>query len=71
MIDIENFKFVTEDDKEYVILDKKYINNECYGYAVNLVDESDSMYVKVLFSNDGMAFEEINDINIIKELVKE
>ena len=70
MNNLDNLKFVTEDDKEYVILTNKFIENVYYGYAVNLNNESDALYVKIQKDQNGYFFEIIDDINIIKKIIE-
>lgn len=68
MLDLNQIKFTTEDNKEYIILTNKLINGNFYAYAVNLNNEIDSMYVKIINNQNGISFETINDQNIINEL---
>lgn len=70
MNSIDNLKFTTEDNKEYVLLVHKFIDGFHYGYAINLNDEFDSMYVKILIQDNNISFEVINDKNIINVLIK-
>lgn len=69
MKDIENLKFITEDDKEYVILFNKVIDENTYGYAVNLNDESDAICVRVDEDEEGYFFDIVEDPEIIKEIL--
>jgi hypothetical protein len=70
MNDFNNLKFISEDDKEFVILKNKTINGEYYGYAANLNDESDTYFVKILKDEQGFFFEKIDDPNIMKEIIQ-
>ena len=70
MNDFNNLKFISEDNKEFVILKNKFLNQQYYGYAVNLNDESDAYFVKILKDDQGFIFEEVKDPNIIKEIIK-
>ena len=69
MENIKNLKFITDDDKEYVLLFNKVIDEETYGYAVNLNDESDSMCVRLVEDEEGYFFDMVEDADIIKEIM--
>ena len=69
MENLTNVKFITEDDQEYIILFDKVINNEQFGYAVNLKDESDSMCVRIVKDDEGFLFDYVEDESIIKEIM--
>jgi hypothetical protein len=69
MKDIENLKFITEDDNEYVVLFNKVIDENTYGYAVNLNDESDAICVRIAEDEEGYLFDIVEDPEIIKEIL--
>lgn len=69
MENLKNVKFITEDDQEYIILFDKVINDEQFGYAVNLNDESDAMCVRLVKDDEGYFFDFVEDKNIIKEIM--
>ena len=70
MENIKNLKFITDDDKEYVILFDKVIDEETYGYAVNLNDESDAVCVRLAEDEEGYFFDVVEETKIIKQILE-
>lgn len=67
---IDKLKFIAENDIEYIVLKSKFIENKLYGYAVNINDEMDSMFVEIINDNDNIYFEIVNDKNLINKILK-
>lgn len=70
MENIKNLKFITEDDKEYVVLFNKTIDEEIYGYAVNLNDESDAVCVRIAEDEEGYFFDVVEDLEMKKRILE-
>lgn len=70
MENIKNLKFITEDDKEYVVLFNKTIDEEIYGYAVNLNDESDAICVRIAEDEEGYFFDVVEELEMIKKILE-
>ena len=70
MENLKNVKFITEDEQEYIVLFDKVINDEQFGYAVNLHDESDAMCIRLVKDDEGYFFDYVEDENIIKEIME-
>lgn len=70
MENIKNLKFITDDDKEYVLLFNKVIDEETYGYAVNLNDESDAVCVRIAEDEEGYFFDVVEELEMIKKILE-
>lgn len=70
MENIKNLKFITEDDKEYIVLFNKTIDEEIYGYAVNLNDESDAVCVRIAEDEEGYFFDVVEDLEMKKRILE-
>lgn len=70
MENIKNLKFITEDNKEYVILFNKTIDEEIYGYAVNLNDESDAVCVRIAEDEEGYFFDVVEELELKKKILE-
>lgn len=70
MENIKNLKFITEDDKEYVVLFNKTIDEEIYGYAVNLNDESDAICVRIAEDEEGYFFDVVEELEMKKRILE-
>ena len=70
MENIKNLKFITDDNKEYVLLFNKVIDEETYGYAVNLNDESDAVCVRIAEDEEGYFFDVVEELEMIKKILE-
>lgn len=67
--DLKDFKIITEDNKEYVVV--TYITREktFYGMLTNLNDELDSMFVKFNIDGDNITFDKVDNDEIISDIM--
>ena len=69
MENIKNLKFITEENEEYIVLFDTVIDNEQFGYAVNLKDESDAMCIRLVLDDEGYFFDIIEDEKLKKQII--
>lgn len=67
---LEELKFITDDNKEYIIIGKTVIDNNYYGYAINIKDELETAFVKIISKNGKILFEKVIDENIKNKILE-
>ena len=65
---LDELKFITDDNKEYFVAEKKVIDNEVYCMAINLNDNTDIIYACLETENSNLTFDIIEDEKIIDQL---
>lgn len=69
MENLKNIKIVTDDNKEYVVMNHIEKENGVYALITNLNDDSDTKFVKLDLGKEKVSFSTINDDDIIAEIV--
>ena len=69
MENLKNIKIVTDDNKEYVVMNYIEKENGVYALITNLNDDSDTKFVKLDLGKEKVSFSTINDDDIIAEIV--
>ncbi len=68
-MDISNFKFIDEEDNEYIIASLANVGNEKYGLMVNINNESDNFISKILEENDAIVLELVEDMELANKVL--
>lgn len=69
-IDVSNFKFVDEENNEYIIASLTNIDNERYALMVNINDETDNFIAKLSEEKDAMALEIVTDTHLADKILE-
>lgn len=69
-MNLENYKFTTETNENYIIIKSIIIDDINYGLITNFDNQSESKFVKIDIINGNLIFEEIFDNDIIEQIIK-
>ena len=67
--DIDNIKFIDEDNNEYRVATKSNYNNNEYVLMTNLNNERDYFFAKINYLDYGVELDIIKDEKLIKNII--
>lgn len=67
--DIDNIKFIDEDNNEYIVATKSNYNNNEYVLMTNLNNERDYFFAKINYLDYGVELDIIKDEKLIKNII--